>query len=84
MTDVRLSLGFASVIVAAVASYYDYKVGFEAAKKYTAIAVGAYFLLNALMTLWVWKVEAGIVYQGIKGGVKVGICIFDERKVDWS
>lgn len=27
-------------------------------------AVGAYFVLNAVFTVWVWGVEAGVVFEG--------------------
>ncbi|KAK7204606.1 signal peptidase complex subunit 2 [Myxozyma melibiosi] len=73
LIDIRLALGFSSVIVAAAASYYDFKVGFEAAKKYTAIGVTVYFVLNALLTLWIWKGEKGTVYEGVKDDVKISL-----------
>lgn len=64
MEDVRLGLGYLSLIVAGACFAWDYKLGWEATKLWTACAVGFYAALNGGLTLWVWLVEQGTVYQG--------------------
>ncbi|KAF8432091.1 microsomal signal peptidase 25 kDa subunit-domain-containing protein [Terfezia claveryi] len=71
ITDIRLALGFTACAIAAVAFYYDYKFGFEAAKTVTLYSVVSYFALNTLLTYWIWGVEAGTIYVGEKDGVRV-------------
>lgn len=34
-------------------------------------AVASYFVLNTLLTYWIWGVEAGTIYMGEKDGIKV-------------
>ncbi|KAF2459916.1 microsomal signal peptidase 25 kDa subunit-domain-containing protein [Lineolata rhizophorae] len=64
-TDVRLALGYSAVVIAAVTFYYDYTLGWEPTKHWTAWAVAAYFVLNGVFTYWIWIVEKGVVYQGV-------------------
>lgn len=71
LTDVRLALGFTACLIAGVTFYYDYQLGFEKTKHYTVYAVAAYFIINSILTLWIWGVEGRCVYVGSKGGVKV-------------
>ncbi|KAK9463345.1 microsomal signal peptidase 25 kDa subunit [Lipomyces oligophaga] len=66
LIDVRLGLGFTAVAVAGAVGYYDSKFGFEAAKQVTTIGVIIYFVLNSLLTLWVWLVEKRIIFVGKK------------------
>ena len=68
MTDVRLGLGYTALVVAAACFAWDYQLGWEATKVYTAVAVAIYALLNGAFTLWVWLVEEGTVYQGTAPG----------------
>lgn len=70
-TDVRLILGYTAVIISAATFVADYKLGWEATKTWTAVAVAVYALLNAALTYWMWFVEKGIVFEGEKGGKKV-------------
>jgi signal peptidase complex subunit 2 len=71
-TDVRLALGFAACTIAGVTFYYDYTVSnFEKTKEFTLYAVIAYFVLNTILTWWVWGVEGGKVFIGERNGVKV-------------
>lgn len=65
LADVRLALGFVAVFVAGACFAWDFKLGFEATKSYTAVAVGLYALLNGLMTLWSFFAEQNIVYEGV-------------------
>lgn len=73
LTDVRLTLGYAAFFIAAASFLWDYKLGFESTKYYTAGAVAVYSVLNTALTLWIWLVEKGIVYVGTapKGGETV-------------
>lgn len=64
LTDVRLSLGYGAFFIAAACFLWDYKLGFESTKYYTAAAVTVYSLLNTALTLWIWLKEKGIVYVG--------------------
>jgi len=70
--DVRLALGYTSVLIAAVTFAADYKLGWEATKWWTAAAVVAYGGLNAGLTYWMWAVEKGVVFEGSRQGRKVG------------
>ncbi|KAL8387556.1 hypothetical protein RB595_009826 [Gaeumannomyces hyphopodioides] len=64
LTDVRLGLGYGAFLVAAACFLWDYKLGFDGTKYYTAAAVALYTLLNGALTVWIWGVERGIVYVG--------------------
>lgn len=72
LTDVRLSLGYAAVVIAAITFYFDFKLGWEQTKYWTLWAVIVYFILNGALTFWIWKVEKGIVFVGS----------FNDKKVD--
>lgn len=63
-TDVKLALGYTAVIISAACFALDYKLGFEATKNWTTIAVVVYFALNAAFTYWIWAVEKGLVFTG--------------------
>jgi hypothetical protein len=71
ISDVRLVLGYAAFAVCAATFYWDYKLGFEDTKYYTAAAVAIYTCINGALTFWIWGVEKGKVYVGTKGGQKV-------------
>ncbi|KFZ16733.1 hypothetical protein V502_04938, partial [Pseudogymnoascus sp. VKM F-4520 (FW-2644)] len=72
--DVRLALGYSAFAICAACFYWDYKLGFDSTKYYTAAAVTLYTLLNGALTLWVWLVEGGTVYVGTsKAGDKIAI-----------
>ena len=62
--DVRLAIGYTSVVIAAATFAADYKLGWEATKTWTAVAVVAYALLNGAFTYWMWAVEKGLVFEG--------------------
>lgn len=64
LTDVRLGLGYSAFLLGAACFGWDYKLGYESTKYYTAAAVAIYMLLNGALTLWMTVVEKGIVYQG--------------------
>lgn len=64
LSDVRLGLGYTAFVICAACFAWDYKLGFEDTKIYTAIAVALYTLLNGVLTFWMMFVEKGVVYQG--------------------
>ncbi|OQV08887.1 hypothetical protein CLAIMM_13099 isoform 2 [Cladophialophora immunda] len=71
-TNVKLALGYTAVLIAGVLFYADWKLGWDATKAYTAPACVAYFVLNSALTYWIWAVEAGTVFVGVRdGGQKV-------------
>ncbi|KAL6800698.1 microsomal signal peptidase 25 kDa subunit domain-containing protein [Trichoderma sp. SZMC 28013] len=65
LSDVRLGLGYSAFLISAACFAWDYKLGFEDTKFYTAIAVAVYTVLNGLLTFWMMFVEKGVIYQGI-------------------
>ncbi|MCJ1404164.1 hypothetical protein MMC11_007389 [Xylographa trunciseda] len=65
LTDVRLAFGYSAVVIAAVTFGFDYKLGWDETKEYTYWAVIAYFLLNGVLTLWIWFAEKGKIFQGV-------------------
>lgn len=69
--DFRLAVGYTAVVIAAVTFVADYKLGWEATKTGTAVAVAAYAVLNGVYTYWMWGVEKGLVFEGEKDGKKV-------------
>lgn len=69
--DVRLAIGYVSVIIAAATFAADYKLGWETTKLWTAVAVVMYAVLNGAFTYWMWAVEKGCVFDGVKDGRKV-------------
>jgi len=82
LTDVRLALGCAALAVAGACFLWDYKLGFESTKYYTAAAVAVYAVLNSALTLWVWGVEKGVVYVGTApDGEKLSIATATKKYV---
>ncbi|EEP76717.1 conserved hypothetical protein [Uncinocarpus reesii 1704] len=74
-SNVRLILGYAAVSIAAVSFYVDYTKGWEATKPWILPAVIAYFALNLGLTIWIWGVEAGQVFEGMNNeGMKLWLC----------
>ena len=71
LSDIRLALGYAAVLAVAIAAYYEYRVGFQAAKGWSTLSVGAYFLLNAALYCWTTYIERDIIYIGNKGDLRV-------------
>ncbi|USW48128.1 Putative signal peptidase complex subunit Spc2/SPCS2 [Septoria linicola] len=71
--DVRLALGYVAVVIAGATFAADYKLGWEATKYWTAVAVAAYAILNGALTYWIWAVEKGLVFEGTRSGKKMTI-----------
>ena len=64
LVDTRLALGYSSCAVSAACFLWDFKLGWDATKHYTAVAVGLYMLLSTTLTLWMLLREKSIVYEG--------------------
>lgn len=75
LTDVRLALGYGAFFLAAACFLWDYQLGFERTKYYTAAAVALYSVLNSALTLWIWLKEKGIVYVGTSPSGET-VCLF--------
>jgi len=63
-TDVRLALGWASVLVAAGTAFYGWKVEFETSKPVVWAGLIVYFILSIAQTLYAYLVEKDIVFVG--------------------
>jgi signal peptidase complex subunit 2 len=74
LSDIRLALGYTAALVVAIVAYYEYRVGFQAAKGWSTLSVGAYFLLNAALYYWTTYIERDIIYIGNKGDLRVLLC----------
>ncbi|KAI0846887.1 SPC25-domain-containing protein [Daldinia vernicosa] len=82
LIDTRLALGYGAFAIAAACFAWDYKLGFDATKYYTAAAVAAYALLNGILTYWISFVEKGTVYQGVApDGSKISISTSTKKNV---
>ncbi|KAL2003915.1 hypothetical protein VTN02DRAFT_1611 [Thermoascus thermophilus] len=64
-SNVRLVLGYTAVAIAGFTFYADRKLGWEATRApWVLAAVISYFVLNSILTIWIWAVEAGEVFRG--------------------
>ncbi|SPJ87894.1 related to signal peptidase 18 KD subunit [Fusarium torulosum] len=82
LTDVRLALGYTAFGIAAACFLWDYKLGFESTKYYTAAAVALYTLINTALTLWIMFREKGIIYEGTSpSGEKISISSSTKKNV---
>ncbi|TGJ87441.1 hypothetical protein E0Z10_g1313 [Xylaria hypoxylon] len=80
LIDTRLALGYSAFAIAAACFLWDYKLGFEDTKWYTAAAVGLYSVINGALTLWITYVEKGAVYQGkAADGTKISVSTSTEK-----
>ena len=58
--------------IAGFAFYAEYKLKWEATKSgWIVQAVVAFFVLNTLLTGWMWIVEAGEIFKGTRNGAEV-------------
>lgn len=64
LQDVRLALGYSAFIVAALCFGWDYKLGWDDTKWWTAAAVVIYGILNGGLTFWMQYVEKDVIYEG--------------------
>ncbi|KAF8627112.1 hypothetical protein AX15_004539 [Amanita polypyramis BW_CC] len=63
-TDVRLGLGWLSVVIAAATALYGYKVEFEKSKPVVWVGVVLYVVLTTLQTLYAYFVQKDTVFVG--------------------
>ncbi|KAJ5766217.1 uncharacterized protein N7511_003833 [Penicillium nucicola] len=64
-TNIRFLLGYSAVAIAGLTFYADRILGWEATTSpWIIAAVVSYFILNSILTYWIWGVEAGEVYCG--------------------
>lgn len=77
-TNVRFIVGYTAVAIAGVTFYLDRQLGWEATEAlWVKLAVGVYFILNSILTYWIWAIEAGEVFKGSrKSGESVRSFIF--------
>ncbi|OJI97868.1 hypothetical protein ASPVEDRAFT_79549 [Aspergillus versicolor CBS 583.65] len=67
-TTVRFVVGYSAVAIAAFTFYADRKLGWEATQSpWIIAAVTSYFILNSILTYWIWAVEASEVFRGKRG-----------------
>ncbi|KAI2616543.1 SPC25-domain-containing protein [Hypoxylon sp. NC1633] len=82
LIDTRLALGYAAFGIAAACFWWDYKLGYQPTKYYTAAAVVLYALLNGALSYWISAVEKGTVYQGTApDGSKISIATSTKKNV---
>ncbi|KAG9007759.1 hypothetical protein FRB94_013994 [Tulasnella sp. JGI-2019a] len=63
-TDVRLVLGYTSVLVAAATGLYSWKISFEESKLGVTAGVSLYMLLSAIQAIYAYFVEGNTVFVG--------------------
>ncbi|ATY62030.1 Signal peptidase complex subunit 2 [Cordyceps militaris] len=64
LQDVRLALGYSSFAVAALCFLWDYKLGWDTTKYWTAAAVVVYMVLSGALTYWTTYKEKNVIYEG--------------------
>ncbi|KAL4977713.1 microsomal signal peptidase 25 kDa subunit-domain-containing protein [Aspergillus desertorum] len=75
-TNVRFIIGYSAVAIAAFTFYADRKLGWEATTSpWVVAAVGSYFILNSLLTYWIWAVEASEVFRGKRKSGET-VCVY--------
>ncbi|KAK3397486.1 microsomal signal peptidase 25 kDa subunit-domain-containing protein [Sordaria brevicollis] len=80
LLDTRLALGFSAFLLSAACFAWDYKLGFEATKQYTLVAVILYTLLNGALTYWIMFVEKGTIYVGKTKDGKTSLRVASDSK----
>ncbi|KAI3331657.1 microsomal signal peptidase 25 kDa subunit-domain-containing protein [Xylariaceae sp. AK1471] len=82
LIDTRLALGYTSFAIAAACFLWDYKLGFESTKWYTAAAVALYSIVNTALSVWLSFVEKNTVYQGTApDGTKISVATSTKKNV---
>jgi len=75
-TTVRFVVGYSAVAIAAFTFYADRKLGWEATQSpWIIAAVASYFILNSILTYWLWAVEASEVFRGKRGSGET-VCVY--------
>ncbi|TQW11607.1 hypothetical protein V2A60_001505 [Cordyceps javanica] len=82
LQDVRLVLGYSSFSVAALCFLWDYKLGWDSTKHFTAAAVVVYMVINAALTYWMSYKEKNVIYEGTApSGDKITISTTTKKNV---
>jgi len=63
-TDVRITLGWSSVLVSALTALYGWKVEFEKSKPVVWAGVILYLVLTSIQSLYAYFIEKDIVFEG--------------------
>jgi signal peptidase complex subunit 2 len=63
-TDVKLALGWASVLVAGATALYGYKIEFEQSKPVVWVGLILYVILTTAQTLYAYFIEGSVVFVG--------------------
>lgn len=83
-TTIRFLIGYTAVAIAAFTFYADRYLGWEATTSpWILAAVGSYFALNTIFTVWVWGVEGGEVFRGRRGLGGDVVCGFLKQFGKW-
>lgn len=84
-STIRLALGYSAVLIAGALFAADYKYGWEVTKPWTLPACVLYFVLNGILTVWVWGVENGVVFVGRReGGQQVSSGFLSPISCNWE
>jgi len=80
-SNVRFALGYSAVAIAGATFYVDRQLGWEATKApWVLVVVILYFILNSILTYWIWAIEAGEVFKGVrKSGETITIRSFSQK-----
>ncbi|KAJ6783417.1 hypothetical protein PWT90_02227 [Aphanocladium album] len=82
LQDVRLALGYSAFTIAALCFLWDYKLGWDSTKHFTAAAVVIYMILNAALTYWMSYKEKNVIYEGTApSGEKIIISTSTKKNV---
>ncbi|OAQ96696.1 hypothetical protein LLEC1_06390 [Akanthomyces lecanii] len=82
LQDVRLALGYSAFAVAALCFLWDYKLGWDSTKHFTAAAVAVYMGLNGALTYWQTQREKNIIYEGTApSGDKITISTTTKKNI---
>ncbi|KIM24822.1 hypothetical protein M408DRAFT_75422 [Serendipita vermifera MAFF 305830] len=63
-TDIKLALGWSSVIIAGLTAAYGYKVEFEKSKPAVWVGVILYVVLSSLYSLYAYFIEGDTIFEG--------------------
>lgn len=71
--DIRLVLGYASIIVAGITAYFDMYIGFVEMQNSIAVGVVVYFILAGLYNGCLYFYERGLIYTGKKNSLSIAV-----------
>lgn len=68
-------------MIAGVLFYADWRLQWEGTKDATLWAVLVYFILNGVLTFWIWGVEKGKVFSGERDNTLVRYYIQASKEI---